>query len=102
LQAPFKKEKMSNTIRADNYVVLTEEDGVDWDRDGKILIGPGDFESWMGEPEDASWVRDGAGAVQRLNKLHDLLRRCLSQDLDKELYGEICEVVKPHLYEVEQ
>ena len=35
-----------------------------------VLKGPDGFEAMLGEPEDCSWLRDGAGVVDRLNEQH--------------------------------
>jgi hypothetical protein len=40
------------------------------DMDGKILVGPEDFECILGEPEDCSWYRAGSEAMVRLNEQH--------------------------------
>lgn len=34
------------------------------------LVGPDNFECFLGEPEDRSWYRDASAAVGRLNKQH--------------------------------
>ena len=50
---------------------------------GKILVGPDNFECCLGEPEDASWFRDGNGAMVRLNEQHEeleLLRGILTKN----------------------
>ncbi len=50
------------------YVFGIDEDGyADYDR----LIGP-NFDCFLGEPEDRSWIRDGKDAMDRLNELHNL------------------------------
>lgn len=49
--------------------VYTIHDDDDWF--GCILRGPKDFECCLGEPEDRTWYRDGAPAVDRLNAQHD-------------------------------
>ena len=42
---------------------------------GKTLLGPDDFECLLGEPEDATWFRDGVPAMNRLNEQHvEILR----------------------------
>jgi hypothetical protein len=43
-----------------------------------VLVGPGDFHTFLGEPEDCKWWRDGKDAVARLNEQHDLLERGLA------------------------
>lgn len=57
-----------------------------WDVN-KILIGPGDFECNLGEPEDCIWCRDGAGAINRLNEQHDLLVKSLDVIVDAIEHG---------------
>jgi hypothetical protein len=40
-----------------------------WDgRETSVLIGPGDWFCFLGEPEDCTWSRDGRDAVDMLNK----------------------------------
>ena len=46
---------------------------VSWDYD--LLIGPNDFECWLGEPEDCTWSRDGEPVVNELNRLHNEVQR---------------------------
>ena len=40
-----------------------------------ILIGPGNFDCSLGEPEDRIWSRDLKSVVDELNRLHALLVR---------------------------
>ncbi len=40
-----------------------------------VLKGPDGFACMLGEPEDSTWTRDGAGAVDRLNNQHEEIER---------------------------
>jgi len=42
-----------------------------------LLVGPGDFECLLTEPEDRVWWRDGRDVVDELNRLHVALYRSL-------------------------
>ena len=39
------------------------------DADFRSLVGPGGWECYLGEPEDALWCRDGEAAMNMLNEL---------------------------------
>lgn len=54
------------------YTIAESNDPYD-DMAGKHLEGPGDWECWLGEPEDCTWSRDGNDAMVRLNELAALL-----------------------------
>ncbi len=43
-----------------------------------LLVGPGGFRCFLGEPEDSTWSRDGSDAVDRLNDLNDTIRDLLT------------------------
>jgi ribosomal protein L29 len=38
-----------------------------------VLVGPGGFCCYLGEPEDRTWYRDARPAVDELNRLHEEL-----------------------------
>ncbi len=56
------------------YRIATDEEksarGVSEDYD--LLIGPGKFECFLGEPEDRSWSRDANAVMVELNRLYEL------------------------------
>lgn len=41
------------------------------EREGKVLVGPDNFQCSLGELEDCSWFRDGSEVVLELNRLRD-------------------------------
>ena len=43
-----------------------------------VLAGPGDFQGILGEPEDATWRRDGRDTVTRLNDLNTTILNLLA------------------------
>ena len=47
-------------------IAETDNDDHYW----KLLVGPDGWECFLGEPEDCNWMRDGHGAVDRLNEQH--------------------------------
>ena len=54
------------------YRLATREEHEKWGGDEySLLLGPGGFECFLGEPEDCTWYRDGRGVVDELNRLHD-------------------------------
>jgi len=63
-----------------------------------LLIGPGDFECMLGEPEDRTWYRDAKSVIVELNRLHDrtevleraLQRECaILKDRNKKLHAAL-------------
>ena len=63
----------------ETYRMATDEEkvelGVSWDYD--LLIGPNDFECFLGEPEDRTWCRDASPVVDELNRLWEIVRSIL-------------------------
>ena len=62
---------MTPSERVAAYRVLDcdEQSAGGWSDDYSVLVGPGDFECALTEPEDKNWYRDGAPVVARLNSL---------------------------------
>ena len=48
-----------------SFVFGSDDDGPDF----RSLVGPGGWECYLGEPEDALWCRDGEDAMNMLNEL---------------------------------
>lgn len=46
------------------------DDDADCCDEYSVLVGPDDFECFLGEAEDCTWRRDGQTAVDRLNEQH--------------------------------
>jgi len=64
------------------------------ENDSRLLLGPGGFECYLGEPEDCSWLRDGANVVDLLNRQHNAILKAIgviSKDIDiyKSLVAEL-------------
>ena len=49
-----------------SFVFGSDDDG---EPNFRSLVGPGGWECYLGEPEDALWCRDGADAMAMLNEL---------------------------------
>jgi hypothetical protein len=62
------------------YRVATPDEMIarDWAADDvqTLLIGPGNFECCLGEPEDRTWDRDGSDVVSELNTQLTMLKAC--------------------------
>lgn len=49
-----------------SFTLGSDDDG---EPDFRSLVGPGGWECYLGEPEDALWCRDGEDAMNMLNEL---------------------------------
>lgn len=58
-----------------SYRVLTdvEKEQAGYCRDYSVLVGPGDWDCVLTEPEDRNWGRDGRAVVALLNAQHEEL-----------------------------
>jgi hypothetical protein len=59
------------------YRLAGEHEATHICEDYDVLLGPM-FEEFLGEPEDRTWARDGAGVVMRLNEQHEIIRDLLA------------------------
>ena len=56
---------------ADAYRRATDEEKKDYcSEDYDLLLGPDGFKTFLGEPEDCKWWRDGKEVVAKLNEQH--------------------------------
>jgi len=62
------------------YRVATDEEAAarGLNPDLCVLVGPGGFCCYLGEPEDRTWYRDARPAVDELNRLHEELDKLRS------------------------